>query len=208
MTELAGVVLAAGEGRRLRPLTLTVPKALCPVGGRPLLDLALDRLAPLVGSLAVNAHHHSLQIVTHLLSTWPGAHISVEQPQALGTAGALGALRGWIDERDVLLTNADAYLPDGLGPLVEGWDGRRTRLLVQPGVGRGEFDGLGYVGACLLPWSTVARLSPRPSGLYEVLWRGGYPRGDVETIPYTGTAIDCGTPADYARADAHARHVR
>ncbi len=46
---LAGVVLAAGAGTRLRPLTALRPKALCPVGTVPLLDLALARLAPLTG---------------------------------------------------------------------------------------------------------------------------------------------------------------
>src|SRR5439155_3371852 len=60
---LAGVVLAAGAGTRLRPLTTLRPKALCPVGTVPLLDLALARLAPLTGGLpadlAVNAHEHA-----------------------------------------------------------------------------------------------------------------------------------------------------
>jgi hypothetical protein len=44
-TDLAGVALAAGLGTRLRPLTYLRPKALCPVGGVPLVDLALDRLS-------------------------------------------------------------------------------------------------------------------------------------------------------------------
>ena len=42
---VAGVVLAAGHGRRLRPLTRSAPKALCPVGNVPLVDLAMERLA-------------------------------------------------------------------------------------------------------------------------------------------------------------------
>ncbi|MGN6693052.1 MAG: sugar phosphate nucleotidyltransferase, partial [Aquihabitans sp.] len=46
--DLAGVVLAAGAGTRLRPLTIERPKALCPVADVPLVDLALDRLRPLV----------------------------------------------------------------------------------------------------------------------------------------------------------------
>ena len=57
--EVCGVVLAAGEGQRLRPLTELVPKALCPIGNVPLLDLALRRLAGLglsgPSSVAVNA---------------------------------------------------------------------------------------------------------------------------------------------------------
>ena len=48
--DLVGVVLAAGEGRRLRPLTDLRPKPLCPVGNRALLDLALERVRPVVGA--------------------------------------------------------------------------------------------------------------------------------------------------------------
>ena len=47
---LAGVVLAAGGGTRLRPLTRLVPKALCPIGNVPLLDRALTRLAAVPGA--------------------------------------------------------------------------------------------------------------------------------------------------------------
>ena len=43
--DVAAVILAAGEGRRLRPLTDRLPKALCPVGNTALLDLALERVA-------------------------------------------------------------------------------------------------------------------------------------------------------------------
>ena len=126
----AGVVLAAGAGTRLRPLTCYRPKALCPVGGRLLVDHALDRLAALCGTgpdhLAVNAHHLADQVIGHCTGR---AFISVEEPKALGTAGALVALRPWLAGRDVLLTNADAYLPDGLSRLAAGWDGERCRLL-------------------------------------------------------------------------------
>src|SRR3954452_15402535 len=88
--DLAAVVLAAGAGTRLRPLTRLVPKALCPVGNVPLADLSLARLARVAGDgaehLAINAHHHADQIAEH---TAGRAHLSVEQPEALGTAGAV-----------------------------------------------------------------------------------------------------------------------
>src|SRR5580765_1888454 len=121
---LAGVVLAAGRGERLRPLTDLRPKPLCPIANRPLVDLALGRLTAHTGSgpdqVAVNAHY-----LSDLLAEYVGdrAQLSFEQPVALGTAGALGALRPWIDGRPVLLTNTDAYLPAGLTELVAGWDG-------------------------------------------------------------------------------------
>ncbi|HEY6796899.1 MAG TPA: sugar phosphate nucleotidyltransferase [Kineosporiaceae bacterium] len=220
---LAGVVLAAGAGTRLAPLTALRPKALCPVGGIPLLDLALRRLAARCGDgaahLAVNTHHHADQITAHLAGR---AHVNVEQPEALGTAGALGALRDWIDGRDVFVTNADAFLPAGVtvrGGLTfsEGWDGERCRLacVVVPASGDGastpapglaDFrlpDGRGvrYVGAALLPWRRVRDLPPTPSGLYEVLWRAQAEQAALDLQVIDGPAIDCGTVADYLRAN-------
>jgi MurNAc alpha-1-phosphate uridylyltransferase len=208
---LAGVVLAAGAGTRLRPLTELRPKALCPVGGVPLLDLALARISPATGhgvdNLAVNAHHLGDQIAAHVRGR---ARLSPEHPDALGTAGALGALRDWIAGRDVLLTNADAYLPGGLPGFTKGWDGERCRLACLPAGSAGpDFtasDGraVRYVGACLLPWRLVRELGARPSGLYEVLWRGARDRGELELWPATGLAMDCGTVADYLQANLHA----
>jgi hypothetical protein len=208
---LAGVALAAGAGTRLRPLTTLRPKALCPIDNVPLLDLALDRLAPHAGAgadhLAVNAHHLAEQITGHVDGR---VRTEVEHPEVLGTAGALAGLHDWLDGRDVLVTNADAYLPAGLDALARGWDHERCRLLVmpEPGRGRGDFtDASGavrYVGACLLPWRLVRALQPVPSGLYEVLWRAEDAAGRLELVRTDAVAIDCGTPADYLRANLHA----
>jgi hypothetical protein len=214
VAELAGVVLAAGAGTRLRPLTDLRPKALCPVGGTPLVDLAIERVAAVVGAgpdhVAVNAHHLSGQVVRHCTGR---VHVNVEAPQALGTAGALAALRGWIGGRAVVVTNADAYLPGGLAGLAAGWDGVRSRLLCMPVDGPGDFPGqvagLRYVGAAVLPAHAVRALAATPSGLYEVLWRGQAERGELELVTLAGVgagdvAVDCGTPADYLRANLHA----
>lgn len=198
--ELAGVVLAAGAGTRLAPLTRLRPKALCPVGTVPLVDLALARLAPHVGATAVNLHHGADAVDAHLP---PHVHRSREVPEALGTAGALGALRPWLAGRAAMVANADAWFSPTLDlvPFVQGWDGDRVRLLCVHDPGRGDFGELRYCGVALLPWRTIARLEAVPSGLYEVSWRAEAEAGRLDLAVTDAPFVDCGAPADYLRAN-------
>ena len=191
------MVLAAGAGTRLAPLTIERPKALCPVGDDALLDLALARLEPLVGALAVNVHHGRAAMERHLVAH-EGVHVSVEAERALGTAGAIGRLRPWIAGRSVAVVNADAWSPDPLEPLLAGWDGERVRLLL---VGADELAPTVRVAACVLPWAAAARLAAEPSGLYEVCWRPWADRGALDVVRHDATFVDCGTPADYLAAN-------
>jgi len=208
---LCAVVLAAGAGTRLRPLTELRPKALCPVGNVPLLDHALARLATLglagPEHVAVNAHHHAEQIAAAVVGR---ARLSVEQPEALGTAGAVAALEAWVAGRDVLIVNADAYLAGPLpGDFVAGWSGDHPRLLVvDAGDRRRDFDRWRFAGVSLLPAAAAARLRPEPTGLYEVVWRDAWAAGELELSPFDGVFVDCGTPADYLAANLHARTVQ
>lgn len=199
---LAAVVLAAGAGTRLRPLTRRRPKALCPVGDRPLVDHAVARVAAVAGApVAVNVHHGREAMEAHLARAGAAVHVSVEEGQARGTAGALGLLREWVDGRPVLVTNADAWLPADLGPFVAGWDGERTRLLCVVDAARGDFGPLRYCGAALMPWAAVAPLGTEPSGLYEVAWRAARLAGTLDLAVHDGPFVDCGTPADYLAAN-------
>jgi MurNAc alpha-1-phosphate uridylyltransferase len=204
--ELVGVVLAAGAGRRLRPLTSLLPKPLCPVGNEALLDRALVQVGAVTDAVAVNLHHGGDAIDAHLGSL--AVYRSVEQPEALGTAGALGRLRPWIDGRGALVVNADGWSDADLGEFVTGWDGVRVRMLIAPPRGEGDDDrggdrfgpGMGVV-ASLLPWAEIARLTPVPSGLYEVSWRIAHVEGRLDVVAHRGSFVDCGTPADYLRAN-------
>jgi NDP-sugar pyrophosphorylase family protein len=196
---VAGVVLAAGAGTRLRPLTLVRPKALCPIDNVPLVDLALAQVAAVTTSVAVNVHHGRALLESYLADR--GVHVSVEEPEALGTAGALGRLRPWIDGRDVLLANADAWRQHGMGRLTDGWDGSRVRLLVTEDPERGDFGRWRYAGAALLPWADVRDLAPEPAGLYEVSWARLEEEGRLDLVALDGRFIDCGTPADYLAAN-------
>ncbi|WP_410815765.1 NDP-sugar synthase [Micromonospora sp. 050-3] len=213
--ELCAVVLAAGEGTRLRPLTERVPKALCPVGNVPLLDRALARLAGLgltgPGRVAVNACYLGDQVVAHVGDR---AHLSVEPGDPLGTAGGVANLRDWIDGRPVLVGNADAYLADPAAPpgpdvaaLLDGWDGHTVRLLGQPApdpAAPGTFSGHCFTGFSLLPWRLVRDLPVVFSDLVRAVWRPAEAAGSLAVVPYPGTFFDTGTPADYLAANLHA----
>src|SRR5581483_5218881 len=147
-------------------LTELLPKALCPVGNRPLLDFVLDRLRTVTDEVAVNVHAHRAQMETFLAGCTPPVHVSVEAEEALGTAGALGRLRDWIAGDAVIVTNCDALTTPDLSELIDGWDGERIRLLVSFDEHDPDFDGLWkYAGACVMPWPAVRDLDTRPSDL-------------------------------------------
>lgn len=198
---LAAVVLAAGAGSRLAPLTRERPKALCPVGGTPLVDLALDAVGRVVGDgpacVAVNAHHGAAAVEAHVGER---ARLSVEHPVALGTAGAVARLRPWLDGRSVLVVNADAWHDADLAGLVAGWSGARVRVLVA-GEGGGRLARRPQVIGSVLPAWAVVPLPEVPSGLYEACWRPLDELGLVEVVGAPARFVDCGTPASYLAAN-------
>ncbi|ASW57874.1 sugar phosphate nucleotidyltransferase [Plantactinospora sp. KBS50] len=209
------MLLAAGEGRRLRPLTEHLPKALCPVGNVALLDRALARVAGLgltgPHDVAVNACHLADQVVRRVGAR---ARLSVEPGPPLGTAGGLARLRDWTADRGVLVGNADGYLADPARPpgadiaaLLDGWDGRTVRLLGVPVPDPddpGEFSGHRFAGFSLLPARYVHRLPADEPNLVRAVWRPAEAAGELEIVPFAGTYLDTGTPADYLAANLHA----
>lgn len=209
--DLAAVVLAAGFGTRLRPLTELRPKARRPVGDVALVDLAIARVAPHAGAVAVNVHAHAALMHAHLVSPTARAanlgrdlHVSDEQPVPLGSGGALGHLHDWVAGRPVLVTNVDAYLDDDLATLVEGWDGERPRLLVRTGEVPADFGPHHYVGACLVPAAEARRCPTRSRACTARCGWPAWTAGRLEVVEARGAAIDCGTPSDYLRANLHA----
>jgi MurNAc alpha-1-phosphate uridylyltransferase len=195
---LAAVVLAAGAGTRLRPLTSLIPKALCPVNNVPLVDLALRRVGEVTREIAVNVHHGRELMEEHLAGR---AHLSIEEPEALGTAGALGELRGWIGGRDVLVANADGWHEENLDDFVRGWDRERIRLLCVRDPVRGDFGDLRYCGAALMPWTDIATLEPVFGGLHEVSWTAAERAGRLDLVVSRRQFYDCGTLRDYHAAN-------
>lgn len=192
------MVLAAGAGARMHPLTRVLPKPLCPVGGEALVDHALGRVLPLVpfGRVAVNVHHARQQMEAHLAGR--GLHLSFEEGVALGTAGGVAAVADWAGGDDLLVVNGDTWCPGDLGPVVADWDRERVRVVVE---GAPAFGPRSRIVASVLPAAVVRSLPAGPSGLYEVCWRDAAAAGRLDVVGWSGPVVDCATPRDYLIAN-------
>jgi dTDP-glucose pyrophosphorylase len=103
------VIMAGGEGRRLRPLTDTLPKPLLPVGGKPIIEHNIDRLI----KFGITHIRISINYLGHLLQAHFGdgglknIHIDyIREEKPLGTAGAIATVQNWHTEH-VLVLNSD-----------------------------------------------------------------------------------------------------
>ncbi len=115
------MVLAAGFGERMRPLTDRMPKPLVPVAGRPLIDHVLDRLAAAgIERAVVNVHYLADQIERHLKSrTAPAIVISDERDKLLDTGGGVVKALGAIGNEPFVHVNSDTIWIDGVKPNLE-----------------------------------------------------------------------------------------
>jgi MurNAc alpha-1-phosphate uridylyltransferase len=116
------LILAAGRGERLRPLTDHCPKALVEVGGRALIDWHLHKLARAgIELVVINTHHLAAQLHDHLGDG--SAHglqvrFSDEQPLALETLGGIVHAQPLLRDQPFVLVNADVYTDADYQPLV------------------------------------------------------------------------------------------
>ena len=108
---MRALLLAAGFGTRLRPLTDTLPKCLVPIRGQPLLDLWLESLSQAgIGPFLINSHYLAEKVSAYLdASPYAAQTRLVHEPQLLGTAGTLLANRAFFADEDGLLLHADNY---------------------------------------------------------------------------------------------------
>nr|HRC87119.1 nucleotidyltransferase family protein [Thermoanaerobaculia bacterium] len=143
---LRALVLAAGLGTRLRPLTASCPKPLLPVAGTPLLAHTLARLAE-VGceAVAINLHHLGEAIRGHFGDRFCGMELRYSpEPEILGTLGALGPLREFLGAApSFLVINGDSLCDWPLAELLEahGRAGTLATLLVSSRAEPSSFGG-------------------------------------------------------------------
>ena len=190
VTPTKAMVLAAGLGVRMRPLTDRMPKPLVQVAGRALLDHVLDKLADAgVAEAVVNVHYLPDQIIDHVTSrTRPRVIISDERDQVLGTGGGVVKALPMLGDAPFFHVNADTLWIDGVRPnlarLAETFDPARmdVLLLMAP-----TTSSIGYSGA----------------GDYNMLPDGALrKRREHQVVPfvYAGAAIL--SPALFADAPA------
>lgn len=144
------MVLAAGLGTRMRPLTDDRPKALVEVGGRALIDHVLDRLAEAgVTRAVVNVHWFADRLEDHLAGrTRPSVVISDERADLLETGGGLKKARPLLGDDPIFVANIDSVWidrGDALGDLIGLWDPDRmdAALLLARREGSIGFEGDG-----------------------------------------------------------------
>jgi len=115
-------LLAAGLGRRLRPLTDHTPKCMVPIAGKPLLDIWLDTLHRAgVDEVLVNLHHLPEVVLRHLgARKGPPTVHTVLEPELLGSAGTLYRHRTWVAGDDLFLAlNGDNLTDFDLRDLID-----------------------------------------------------------------------------------------
>jgi MurNAc alpha-1-phosphate uridylyltransferase len=143
------MVLAAGLGTRMRPLTDAMPKALVPVAGRALIDRVLDELAAAgVERAVVNVHYLADQMEAHLAARRDlEVLISDERDLLLDSGGGIQKARPLLGEDPIFIANIDSLWTGGTVPPLErlkrAWDPARMDLLLLL-VPRGQ--GLGFEG--------------------------------------------------------------
>jgi len=160
-----GMVLAAGLGLRMRPITDTLPKPLIEIGGRSMLDRALDALdAHGIGEVVVNAHHLAALVERHLAKRRsPAIRLSVEA-DLLETGGGVKNALPLLGREPFFVINGDVLWSDGRRPtladLTCAWDALRmdALLLLHP-----VATALGYHGPGDFLLSGDGRLARRPA---------------------------------------------
>lgn len=165
------MVLAAGLGKRLAPITNTLPKPLVPIAGKTLLDRGLDALAAAgVGKAVVNVHHFPDQIRLHVAARRaPRIVISDESDGLLNSAGGIVKALPELGGDPFYVLNADTFWIDFTGSSLEqlalAWDAARMDILVMladPAHATGHSKGTDFL---IDADGRLARASDAPDGL-------------------------------------------
>ncbi|MGH6888177.1 MAG: nucleotidyltransferase family protein [Rhizomicrobium sp.] len=226
------MVLAAGLGTRMRPLTNDLPKPLVRVHGKPLIDHVIDRLAAAgVELVVVNVHHHAAQLTSHLAKRKDvQIRISEERDTILGTGGGILNVLPMFEGEPFFVHNADSIWVEGyaraLPRMIARWDpDKMDALLLAASLvsaigydGPGDFvmeaDGhlsrvpeqrlspFAYPGVQIVHPRLFAGSTP---GAFSInpLWDQAIERGRLYGIRLDGVWMHVGTPDALARSEVY-----
>ena len=226
------MIMAAGLGKRMRPLTDTRPKPLVELNGKPLIDHVLDRLRTAgVSKLVVNVHYLPDQLEAHLATKADDFAITISDERALllETGGGLVQAAPLIDCDPFLVVNSDNFWidgpADGLKLLASGWDDAKmdALLLLVPQAragnhrGQGDFhmDRFGRLSrrarSRVAPYvftgiQIVSKrlLADAPAGAFStnILWDRAIEAGRCFGLVHQGLWFDVGTPRSIKDTEA------
>lgn len=227
------MVMAAGLGSRMRPLTEDRPKPLVTVAGRALIDHMLDRLADAgVEQAVVNVHYRADQLEAHLAGRLrPRVAISDERARLLETGGGIVRARPLLGSDPIFVANTDSIWIErapALGGLAEAWDDDRMDVLVMlsplhkaigfDGAGDFDMDAAGRIEApaagagAAYAYTGVQILRPglfdgRPEEPFStrVVWREVLGRGRMFGMVMDGVWLHVGDPAAREAAELRLR---
>ncbi|MEQ8377368.1 nucleotidyltransferase family protein [Parvibaculum sp.] len=230
------MVMAAGKGTRMRPLTDTMPKPLVPFGGKPLIDHVLDRLEEAgIEEAVVNVHHFADMLEAHLAARKsPRIVISDERAELLDTGGGTKKALPLLGEEPILTFNSDSVwaeeLDSNLAELIAAWDPERMDALLMIAeaartigyVGRGDFnmDASGLLSrrgpSTTAPFMFAgvqivkpALFADGPAGPFStnLVWDRLIEKARLFGHRMTGTWMHVGAPDDLAEAEAFLRDL-
>lgn len=223
------MVLAAGLGTRMRPLSDDRPKCLIEVAGRTLIDRILDRFADAgVTSATVNTHYLADQLERHLKRrTAPDIAISHED-QLLGTAGGIKRVLGQLGPGPFFVANSDIFWIDGYQPalhrLADQWDDAKmdALLLLVPtvyGLGIDDHGDFRLAPSGRIYWPQERMVAPfayggiqlvhprlldgTPDGRYQMApcWRRAEADGRLWGIAHDDVWAHVGTPRAHTQVN-------
>ncbi|MDE2495391.1 MAG: nucleotidyltransferase family protein [Alphaproteobacteria bacterium] len=224
------MIMAAGLGTRMRPLTNDRPKPLVVVGGKPLIDHAIDRLvAAGVTMIVVNVHYMAEMIKNHLAGREDvDIHFSDESDGLLGTGGGVAKALANFGNESFFIHNSDTIWVEGYGAaldrMMSRWnpDQMDALLLMAPMVtamgyeGTGDFmmDGEGHLSrvppgrVSPFAYPGVQIVHPRlfdnaPAGGFStnVLWDHAIEKERLFGVRLDGVWVHVGTPQAVVEAD-------
>jgi MurNAc alpha-1-phosphate uridylyltransferase len=178
----AAMVLAAGLGKRMQPLTDTTPKPLVRLKGRPLIDHVLDRIAAAgIARAVVNVHYLAGQLESHLSRRKsPQIVLSDERGVLLDTGGGVVRALSRLGPEPFLIHNSDSVWIEGVGSNLErlfaAWDGDTMDALM---LLASATTSLGYEGSGDFAMGTDGRLSRR---------------GERQMVPFVFTGVSIAHP--------------